>query len=112
LSATAGKIREDPAEVAKMVRAVIRANRFMVDPRNKDEVVTYIAENFRLDRNSSVEVYQWLSRAIPPTGTVELDKIKLVIDAAVERGVTDKAIGPDMTVDFSFAKKVVRDLGS
>ena len=46
-------------------------------------------------------------RDLSPTGMVDRDKIKLVIDSAVERGVTNKPVDPDAVEDFSFA----RDLG-
>ena len=37
---------------------------------------------------------------------VDRDKIQLVIDSAVERGLTDKPLDPDMVVDFTFAKEL------
>jgi hypothetical protein len=39
---------------------------------------------------------------------VDRDKIKLIIDSAVERGLTSKPPDADKLVDFSFA----RDFGS
>ena len=47
------------------------------------------------------------SQPLSASGMVDRDKIKLVIDSAIERGVTNKPVDPDAVVDFSCA----RDLG-
>ena len=44
--------------------------------------------------------------SLNPSGVVERDKIKLIIDSAVERGLTDKALDPDAVVDFSIVKQL------
>lgn len=53
ISTSLAKIRENPAEVGKVVRAAVGATRFIVDSRNKDEVLNYLAAGFKLERNSS-----------------------------------------------------------
>lgn len=108
ISTTVKKIRENPTEVRKVVHGVIRATRFIIDPQNREEMVTYIGSAFKLDRNSANEFYRRIVPTLSPTGTVEMDKIKLVIESAVERGLTAKPSEPEMVVDFSFA----RDMGS
>jgi hypothetical protein len=37
---------------------------------------------------------------------VEMDKIRLAIESAVERGVIDKPVDPAMVVDFSISRKL------
>jgi ABC-type nitrate/sulfonate/bicarbonate transport system substrate-binding protein len=104
VSTTLTKIRENPAEVKRVVRAVVRATRSITEPQNKDDVISYISAFFKLDRTSSDEFYRRLVPSLSPTGMVDRDKIKLVIDSAVERGLTDKPLDPDVVVDFSFVK--------
>ncbi len=106
ISTSLKKIKENPAEVQKVVRAVVRATRFIMDRRNKDEVLTYLAGAFKLEKNAAEELYRRVVPSFSPTGMVDGDKIKLVIDSAVERGVINKAVEPDAVVDFSFAKEV------
>jgi len=106
ISTTLKKISENSAEVRKVVRAVVRATKFMTEPQNKDDVINYIVTFFKLDKNSADEFYAKLVPSLSPTGMVDRDKIKLVIDSAVERGLTDKPLDPDMVVDFSFVKEL------
>lgn len=106
LSTTAANIRKNPTEVGRVVRAVVRAIQAMADSRNKDSVITYLANFFNLERADATEFYTRLIPSLSPTGIVARDKINLVIDSAVERGLTQKPLDPDQVVDFSFAKNV------
>jgi ABC-type nitrate/sulfonate/bicarbonate transport system substrate-binding protein len=106
ISTTVAKIRGNPAEVEHVLRAVLRATRGITEPRNKDDVTSWIGRFFNLDRAMSDEFYGRLVPSLNPSGIVDGDKIKLVIDAAVERGLTDKPLDPDALVDFSIARKL------
>ncbi len=106
VSTTLPKIQENAAEVKKVVRAVLRATRFITESQNRDEVINYLSAFFKLDRSAAEEFYRRLVLSLNPTGVVDRDKIRLVIDSAVERGLTDKPLDPEKVVDFSFAKEL------
>ena len=106
VSTTVAKIRGNPPEVEKVLRAVLRATRAITEPRNKDDVTSWIGKFFKLDRSMSDEFYRRLVPSLSPTGFVERDKIKLVIDNAVERGLTDKPLDPDAVTDFSIVRQL------
>lgn len=106
MSTTLKKIREDAAEVKKVVRAVVQGTRSLIDHQNKDQVIKYIASLFSLDRSHAAELYQRMLPSFAPSGLVESDKIRLIIEGAVERGLTDKPLDPDKVVEFSFAREI------
>jgi NitT/TauT family transport system substrate-binding protein len=108
VSTTASRINEDPAEVRKVVRAVVGASRAIKNPQNRDDVVDYIAiaTLFKLDKASAEEFYRRLMPSLSTSGVVDRDKIKLVVDSAVERGLTSKPLDPNRLVDFSFAREL------
>jgi len=106
VSTTLGKIRGNGPEVEKVLRAVLRATRAITDPQHKDDVTAWIGRFFKLDRAMSDEFYRRLVPSLSPTGFVDRDKIKLVIDNAVERGLTDKPLDPDAVTDFSIARQL------
>jgi ABC-type nitrate/sulfonate/bicarbonate transport system substrate-binding protein len=108
VSTTASRITEDPAEVRKVVRAVVGASRAIKNPQNRDDVVDYVGKLFKLDRPSAEEFYRRLMPSLSTSGVVDRDKLKLVVDSAVERGLTSKPPETNRLVDFSFA----RELGS
>jgi ABC-type nitrate/sulfonate/bicarbonate transport system substrate-binding protein len=106
VSTTVAKIRGNPAEVEKVLRAVLRATKAITEPRNQDDVTSWMGKFFKLNRAMSDEFYRRLVPSLSPTGFVERDKIKLVIDNAVERGLTDKPLDPDAVTDFSIARQL------
>ncbi|HWO40916.1 MAG TPA: ABC transporter substrate-binding protein [Candidatus Eisenbacteria bacterium] len=104
MSTTVAKIRENPDEVRRVVRALVQATKFFVEPRNKSEIMRYLGRVFKLDPASTEEFYQRFVPTLSPTGMVELDKIKLIVDGALDRGLITKPVGPESLVDFSFAR--------
>src|SRR6266850_4164327 len=106
VSASLAKIQGNRDEVRKVVGAVVRASKSITDPQNKEDVVNYIRTFFKLDRGAAVEFYQRIVPSLSSTGIVDRDKIKLVIDSAIERGLTDKPLDPDAVTDFSMARQL------
>jgi ABC-type nitrate/sulfonate/bicarbonate transport system substrate-binding protein len=106
ISASQNKIRRDPNEVDRFLRAVMRAVRAISDPQNKTDVTAWIGKFFKLDDNLAESFYRRLVPSLNPSGVVERDKIKLIIDSAVERGLTDKPLDPDAVVDFSIMRQL------
>jgi NitT/TauT family transport system substrate-binding protein len=104
ISATQTKIQRSRADNEKFVRAILRATRAITEPQNKNDVTGWIGKFFKLDGKMSDEFYRRLVPSLNPSGIVERDKIKLIIDSALERGLTDKPLDPDTVVDFSITK--------
>lgn len=111
-STTVKKIRENPTQVKKALRAVVLATRAVVDPQNKDDVVQYIMKSFKLDHDGSTAFYERLVPAMNPTGIVAMGEIQRAIDSAVKKGVTDKPRAADQIVDFTFAREIAEQFPS
>ena len=106
ISASQNKIRRDPVEAEKFLRAVLRGVRAISDPQNKTDVTHWVGKFFKLDDKLADEFYRRLVPSLNPSGLAERDKIKLIIDSAVERGLTDKPLDPDAVVDFSIVRQL------
>jgi len=106
ISTTTAKIRTNAPEVEKVLRAILRATKAITDSHNRDDVTGWIGKFFKLDWPMSEEFYRRLVPTLSPTGIVERDKIKLVIDNAVERGLTDKPLDPAAVTDFSITRQL------
>jgi len=88
------------------LRAVLRAVRAVIEPQNKNDVTHWTGKFFKLDEKLADEFYRRLVPSLNPSGWVERDKIKLIIDSAVERGLTDKPLDSDAVTDFSIVKQL------
>lgn len=106
ISATPAKIREKPGEVESVLRAVVQAGRLIADPKNSEDVIAYIIRLFKVDRTLAEQFYRRLVASLSLTGAVEMDKIRLAIESAVERGVIDKPVDPAMVADFSIVRRI------
>jgi NitT/TauT family transport system substrate-binding protein len=106
ISTTQAKIDRSRAEAEKFVRAVLRATRSITEPQNKQDVTGWLGKFFNLDAMVAEEFYRRLMPSLNPSGIVDRDKIKLVIDSAIERGLTDKPLDPDAVTDFTIAKSI------
>ena len=104
MSTTVNKIRQSPGEVRRVVRALVLATKFFVAPQNKPEVTGYLSRVFNLDPASTDQFYRRFIPSLTPAGTVEMDKIKLIVDGALDRGLISKPVDPATLVDFSFVK--------
>ncbi|MGH7815773.1 MAG: hypothetical protein ACREOR_00130 [Candidatus Binatia bacterium] len=85
---------------------MVQATKSIAEPQNRDDVINCIVSFFKLDRNTASEFYHRLIPSLSPTGIVGRDQIKLVIDSAIEIGLTDKPLDPDAVADFSIAKQL------
>jgi ABC-type nitrate/sulfonate/bicarbonate transport system substrate-binding protein len=106
ISATQAKIARAGIETEKFVRGVLRATRAITEPQNKNDVTSWLGKFFNLDEKMAEEFYRRLVPSLNPSGIVDRDKVKLVIDSAIERGLTDKPLDPDAVTDFSIARQV------
>jgi NitT/TauT family transport system substrate-binding protein len=106
LSATQTKIRTARQDTEKFVRAALRATRAITEPQNKSDVTAWIGKFFKLDERVADEFYRRLVPSLNPSGVVERDKVKLIVDSAIERGLTDKPMDPDAVSDFSIARQM------
>jgi NitT/TauT family transport system substrate-binding protein len=104
MSTTVTKIKQNPAEVRRVVRALVQATKFFAEPQNKADATRYLTRVFNLDPSSTEEFYRRFVPSLSTNGVVELDKIKLIVDGALERGLITKRVEPETLVDFSFVK--------
>jgi ABC-type nitrate/sulfonate/bicarbonate transport system substrate-binding protein len=104
--ATQAKVRSSRSDTERFVRATLKAGRAITEAQNKYEVTAWLGKFFRLDDRMADEFYRRLVPSLNPSGIVDRDKIKLVIDSAVERGLTDKPLDPDAVSDFSIVRQL------
>lgn len=106
ISTTQAKLRRSGPETERFVRAILRATRSIVDPNNKSDVTRWLGKFFNLDDKVADEFYRRLIPSLNPSGFVDRDQVQMVIDSAIERGLTEKPLDPDAVVDFSIVKQL------
>jgi ABC-type nitrate/sulfonate/bicarbonate transport system substrate-binding protein len=109
LIASDNKIRRRPAEVQRMVRAVLKSVRLYQE--KKDLAAAFLATEFNLDARAAKKVYSDALSVLTPDGEISLNKVSDVLNLAKEAGQPSPAIdNPESLVDFSFVREARRTI--
>jgi NitT/TauT family transport system substrate-binding protein len=103
------KIKEKPDEIRRVVKATIRANRFIRDHR--DEAVRVLMAWGKVDREFAYASYDAIRNLFNADGAVPEDGLKLVIEQTRRTNKVEREVAPGEVVDFSFLRQVQSELG-
>lgn len=110
--ATEKKIRENPDEVYKMVRASLRGLLFLADTKNRDEVVQIIIKQHKVnDRKLADQMLDYSKRVITKEAQVTPEEVQFLIDLMRANAKVVRPVTVEQVVDFSFLEKARRELG-
>jgi NitT/TauT family transport system substrate-binding protein len=106
------KIRENPDEIQKMVRATLRGLMFIWDKRNQDQVLDIIAKEFKpTSRQMANETLNQLMRVITKDAFVKIESIQTLVDLVRESTNVTRPVRAAEVIDFSFLEKAQKQLG-
>jgi NitT/TauT family transport system substrate-binding protein len=103
------KIRDKPDEIRRVIKATIRANRFIRD--NRDEAVRALIAWGKVEREFAYASYDALRNLFNADGAVPEDGLKLVIEQARRNGKVIREIMPNEVVDLTFLHEAQVELG-
>ena len=103
------KIKEKPDEIRRVIKATIRANRFIRD--NRDEAVRTLIGWGKVEREFAYASYDALKNLFNADGAVPEDGLKLVIEQARRGAKVTREVAPNEVVDLSFLREAQAELG-
>ena len=103
------KIKERPDEIRRVIKATIRANRFIRD--NRDEAVRTLVDWGKVERDFAYASYDALRNLFNADGAVPEDGLKLVIDQARHSAKITREVAPGEVVDLTFLREAQAELG-
>jgi NitT/TauT family transport system substrate-binding protein len=110
--ATEKRIKENPDEVYRMVRAELRALQYLLDKSRHGEIVDLVQKRWKLgDRKMAEEIFKDVSRVLAKDGTISNESVQLLVDLARESAKVTRPIKVAEVVDYSFLDKARRELG-
>jgi ABC-type nitrate/sulfonate/bicarbonate transport system substrate-binding protein len=106
------KLRENPDEVYRMVRATLRGLQFIWDPNNRDAVTNIMMKQWRVnDRKMAGEMSRHVNRVLTKDAYVKPESVQVLVDLARESAKVTKPVGAMDVVDYSFLDKARKELG-
>ncbi len=103
------KIKEKPEEIRRVIKATIRANRFIRG--NRDEAVQILINWGKVEREFAYASYDALRNLFNADGAVPEDGLKLVIEQTRRSAKFAREVAPDEVADLSFLRDAQAELG-
>ena len=106
------RIRENPDEVYRMVRATLRGLMFIWDKSNHEAVLDVLMKQWRVNnRKMAAEMFRHLSRVLTRDASVKPESVQVLIDLQRENAKVAKPVSVAEVVDYSFLDKARKELG-
>lgn len=109
---TEKRIKENPDEVYRMVRAELRVLQYLLDKSRQMEIVDLVMKRWKLSERKMTEaIFADVSRVLAKDGMVSSESIQLLVDLARESAKVTRPIKAGEVVDYSFLEKARKELG-
>jgi len=109
LGANTKKLKEKPDEVKRMVKALLRANRFV--RQNRDGAIQTMMEWIKIDRESAGATYDSTWKIFSEDGSIPEAGLKLVIDQGRQAMNIDRPVAISEVADFAPLREAQKELG-
>ena len=103
------KIKERPDEVRRVIRAGIKANRYM--RTHRDGTIEVLMSTYRLDKETATALYSSLIKGFNEDGNLPEDGLRRLIDGVKSVIKVDREIALSEVADLSILREVQRELG-
>jgi len=107
IATTDKKLREKPAQVKRILRAMLQALNEIRSER--DRTVNYIAGRWKIDHELAAQSYDIMVRSFSKDGSASAKSIQNVIDSTRSRLQIDRAISVNDVAAFSLLGEVQRE---
>jgi NitT/TauT family transport system substrate-binding protein len=109
LVTTVKKIKEKSDEIKRVIKAGIKANRYI--RTNRDATIQFQMDWLRIDRERAAASYDSLSKVFTDDGGLPEKGLRLVIDEAKTLAKVDREVSFNDVADLSILRAAQRELG-
>jgi NitT/TauT family transport system substrate-binding protein len=109
LGAHVKKLKERPDEVKRMIKALIRANRFV--RQNREGTIQTMMDWIKVDRESAAATYDSTWKIFSEDGGMPENGLRLVIDQGREAMKIERPVANSEVADFTIIREVQKELG-
>lgn len=103
------KIKERPDEIRRVIRAGIKANRYIRAER--DGSIEILMSSFRLDKEASSALYSSLVKGFSEDGSLPEDGLRRLIEDTKSVTKIDREVAFSEVADLAILREVQRELG-
>ncbi len=103
------KIKEKPEEVKRVIKAGIKANRYI--RQNRDGTIQTFMEWLKLDKEMATATYDSVGKAFNDDGSLPEDGLRLLIEETRKAGKVSREIASSEVSDLSILREAQKELG-
>ena len=103
------KLKEKPDEVKRMIKATLRANRFV--RQNREGTIQTLMDWVHVDRESAAATYDSTWRIFSEDGNIAESGLRLVIDQGRQAMKIDRPVAIEEVADFAPLREAQKELG-
>ncbi len=100
------RIKENPDQVLRFVRAHVKALKFMRDPKNKDELIAIMMAELNLSKEEATKTYDVGIKGFSDDGDISEAAVKTEIDDAKALAKITQEVPVSQAFDYSFVRKL------
>jgi ABC-type nitrate/sulfonate/bicarbonate transport system substrate-binding protein len=109
LVASVRKIKEAPDEIKRVIKAGIKANRYI--HQNRDGTIQVMMEWLKINKEIATATYDSVANAFNEDGSLPEKGLRLAIDEAKRIGKVDRDVAFSEVADLSILREAQRELG-
>jgi ABC-type nitrate/sulfonate/bicarbonate transport system substrate-binding protein len=110
LGTTSRKLAEKPAEVKRVLKALIRGSRFMKERENREETIQVLSQWARIDRQSAADYYDATWKSSSADGTIPEKGMRLVIEDAKSAMKIDRDVASAEVADSTLLREAQKEM--
>lgn len=110
LGASDAKLKSNPGQVKRMIRATLKGMEHTKDPANQERVIGLLMDEFKLDRKTAALSLQEIVKAFTRDGTMPEDAVKAEIKEIQEQVKLKGEVPVSQLVDYKLLMEVLAEM--
>ena len=104
------KIKENPDQLKRVIKAGIKANRYLL--QNREGTIQVMMQWMRIDKDTATATYDGSVKSFNDDGSVSEAGLRIVIDEARKAANITREVAINEVADFSILREAQRELGT
>ena len=104
------KLKANPSQVKRMIRATLKSMEFTKDPANQEKVTGLLMDEFKLDRKAATAALLDIIKAFSKDGTTTDDAVKAEIKEIREQAKIKADVPVSQVVDYKLLEEVLAEM--
>ncbi len=110
VGASDAKLKGNPSQVKRIIRATLKSMEFTKDPANQEKVTGLLMDEFKLERKAATAALRDIIKAFSKDGTTMDDAVKAEIKEIREQAKIKADVPVSQVVDYKLLEEVLAEM--